>query len=116
MADDKIFADGFIYKPPREGAPDYVKGSLSIKVADFMAFLQQHEKPDGWVNLDIKESKGGKLYAELNTWTRDSRRDDQTATGDRREPAPTAPARRAPTARPPIAYPQDDINPDDIPF
>jgi hypothetical protein len=38
-----------------------------------MGFLQQHEKPDGWVNIDLKESKGGKLYAELNTWTKEGR-------------------------------------------
>lgn len=64
---DKIFADGIMFKRPRNGAPDFVKGSISIKVADFIPFVEKHSV-DGWLNLDLKESKGGKLYLELNTW------------------------------------------------
>lgn len=65
---DKVFADGLIFKGPRENAPDFVKGSLSIKVEEFKQFLDAHVTNAGWVNLDIKESKGGKLYCELNTY------------------------------------------------
>ena len=64
---EKIFADGIIFKRPREGAPSFVKGNISVKVADFGVFLAKHEK-NGWVNIDLKESAGGKLYLELNTW------------------------------------------------
>jgi hypothetical protein len=70
MSDDKIFAQGLIYKAPRDGAPVFVKGSLSIKTDEFTKFLEDHTKPDGWVNLDLKESKGGKLYCELNQYSR----------------------------------------------
>jgi hypothetical protein len=70
MSDDKIFALGLIYKAPREGAPDFVKGSLSIKTEEFTKFLIDHTKPEGWCNIDIKESKGGKLYCELNQYSR----------------------------------------------
>lgn len=63
----KIFANGLMFKRPRENAPEFVKGSLSIKIDEFITFLKQHEKK-GWVNLDLKESKGLKLYFELNTW------------------------------------------------
>ena len=67
---DKIFADGIMFKRPREGAPDFVKGSLSIKVEDFIKFLKAHDN-EGWVNLDLKKSQGGKLYLELNTWKKE---------------------------------------------
>jgi len=29
--------------------------------------MRQHHK-EGWVNIQVKRSKGGKLYAELDTW------------------------------------------------
>jgi hypothetical protein len=65
---DKIFADGLIYKAPRENAPEFVKGSLSFKVDEFIKFLEANNTNGGWVNVDIKLSQGGKLYCELNTY------------------------------------------------
>jgi len=62
-----IFPDGIIFKRPREGAPDFVKGSLSFKVEEAVAFLQKHVD-NGWVNCDLKLSKGSKLYLQLNDW------------------------------------------------
>ena len=64
---DPVFADGFIFKRPREGAPEFVKGALSLKVDEAIAFLQKHNNA-GWVNLDLKNSQGGKLYLQLNDW------------------------------------------------
>jgi len=69
MSDDKIFANGIIYKAPREGAPSFVKGSLSIKTEDFTKFIEDHTKPTGWVNLVLKEGRSGKLYVELDQWS-----------------------------------------------
>ena len=63
---EKVFADGFIFKR-NENAPEFVVGSMSIKVDEAMAFLAQNETK-GWVNLDVKLSKGGKYYVELDTW------------------------------------------------
>ena len=63
---EKVFADGFIFKR-KENAPEFVVGSQSIKVDEAIAFLQLNQK-NGWVNLDIKQSKGGKYYCELDTW------------------------------------------------
>jgi hypothetical protein len=57
-----------IFKPRRENAPDFIKGGLSIKVDDFIAFLQKYKKADGWINVDICQSQGGKLYTSLNTF------------------------------------------------
>lgn len=59
-----IFADGFIFKK-KDNAPDFVVGQLSISVEDAIQFIGQHER-NGWVNLDIKQSRAGKYYIELN--------------------------------------------------
>ena len=65
---EKVFCDGLMFKRPREGAPEYIKGSVSIKVDDFVMFLKKHNN-NGWVNCDLKESASTKkLYFELNTW------------------------------------------------
>ena len=63
----KTFIDGLIFKKPREGAPDFVRGSLSVKVQEFTKFCQEHQK-NGWVNIDILKSKEGKTYLALNDW------------------------------------------------
>lgn len=67
METEKVFADGFIWKKPRENAPDFVLGSISIK-ADEAVFFIKKNTINGWVNLDVKKSKNGKIYMELNTW------------------------------------------------
>lgn len=64
---EKIFADGIRFQEPGPKAPQWVKGKISVKVDAFIAFLQIHAK-NGWVNLDLKKSKKGVLYLELNTW------------------------------------------------
>jgi hypothetical protein len=74
---DKIFADGFRFERPREGAPEFVKGKLSIKVPEAVAFLQLHQTNAGWVNLDLKKSKKGTLYLELNTFSPKKQDDEE---------------------------------------
>lgn len=68
---EKIFADGMRFEAPsdalKEKAP-FIKGKISIKVAEFVEFLKKHETVGGWVNIDLKKSQGGKLYLELNDW------------------------------------------------
>jgi hypothetical protein len=71
---ETIFADGFIFKKPHEKAPDFVKGEISIKVDEFISFLQKNNNK-GWVNLNLKKSKGGKLYVDLNNWTPEKKED-----------------------------------------
>lgn len=66
---EKVFAEGIWFDRPREGAPDFVKGRINIKVPDLIIFLENHRNNAGYVNLDLKISKAGKLYLELNTWT-----------------------------------------------
>jgi hypothetical protein len=66
MAEEKIFADGFLFKR-NDNAPHFVVGSQSIKVEEAVAFLKANAK-NGWVTLSIKQSKGGNYYCELDTW------------------------------------------------
>ena len=65
---EPIFADGIHYSLPRENAPTWVKGTLSFKVEDVKKFLDAHVNNAGFVNVDIKVSKGGKIYCALNTY------------------------------------------------
>lgn len=65
-----IFPEGLSIKKPFAGAPSWVKGNVSVKVDEFIAFLKENEKSGGWVNLDLKESKAGNLYFELNTYSK----------------------------------------------
>lgn len=67
MENEKIFTEGLIFKLPRQNAPDFVKGSVSIKADEFVEFIKKHQK-NGWLNIDLKVSQGGKAYAELNSW------------------------------------------------
>ena len=75
MADKKLAA-GFYFDRPREGAPDFVKGRLSIKVVDAAIFIQEHKNEKGYVNLDLLVSKEGKLYLSLNDWKPEKKEDE----------------------------------------
>ncbi len=63
---DVEFVDGLMVKKPHSNAPDFVKGSLSIKREDLIKWLQQ--KQGEWINIDLKESKKGSWYAQVNDW------------------------------------------------
>ena len=70
MDNNLEFPDGLIYKLPKEGAPDFVKGSISIKRAELVKWLSG--KSDEWINLDLKVGQSGKSYASVNTWKPDN--------------------------------------------
>ena len=91
---EKTFAEGLIFKLPSEKAPDFVKGSLSIKVDEFIAFLEKNAK-NGWVNINLKLSKSGKAYAELDTWEPKGKKEGN---------------------EPPAEIYEEEINTKDIPF
>ena len=69
---DKVFAKGIYVKPPKENSPDFVKFSMSIKRNEAMGWLQTQS--DEWVNLQVKESKSGKWYCQLDNWKPDPNR------------------------------------------
>jgi len=63
---ERTFADGFIFKR-NEKAPDFVIGSISVKVDEAITFLKNNEKK-GWVNLQVKKGRSGNPYIELDTF------------------------------------------------
>ena len=97
---DKVFAEGFYFRIPRESAPDYIKGTVSVHAEKFSEFLNKHKDDEGYVRLSIKESTKGTVYAELDTW----------------KPTAKPQALKEVDVRPKVEYPKNDINPDDIPF
>ena len=114
MSDQKaepVFVDGLIIKAPREGAPDFVKGSLSIKRAELIAWLTVREEE--WINVDIKLSKAGKWYGQVNTWKKEESGGDwkdkaKAAIGYTDAPKMDAALYQAP--------PAGEVNLEDIPF
>lgn len=67
---EKIFAGGMRFERPAPNAPEWIKGKLSFKVDEAIDFLKKHKSEKGWVNVDLKASKEGKLYLELNTFSK----------------------------------------------
>lgn len=65
---NKDFIDGLFVKSPRENAPDFVKGSLSILVDKFIPYLKSKANAKGYVNINLLISQDGNLYAKLNEW------------------------------------------------
>ena len=63
---DKVFAKGFSFKR-NDNAPDFVIGKLSLKADEAIQFIKDNSS-NGWVNLDVKKSKDGKYYIELDTF------------------------------------------------
>ena len=67
MPNENIFVNGMMIKPRNEKAPEWIKGSISVKCDEFAMFMNDHQV-NGWLNIDIKKSKGGKTYLALNTY------------------------------------------------
>ena len=72
------FVPGLFAKAPHERAPEFVKCNVSIKVKDLGNFLRQKSQAgEEWVNLQIKESRDGKFYAEIDDWKPSNSVDDE---------------------------------------
>ena len=66
MTESKL-VNGLIWKDPHQNAPEFIKGKISIKVNDFMEYISQHQS-NGWLNIELKQSRQGKMYFELDEW------------------------------------------------
>lgn len=73
--DDDLLVDGMFVKAPREGSPDFVKGSISVQVDKAVEYLQKHRKEDGYVNMDILLSRKNTLYLKRNTYVKEKTND-----------------------------------------
>jgi hypothetical protein len=67
---EKIFADGMTFKLPHTNAPEFIVGSLYVHLKKFNEFAEKHVNARGYVNMQIKESKKGSHYVELDQWER----------------------------------------------
>lgn len=104
---EKQFATGLYYELPNEKAPEWVKGKISVKVSEFIPFLEAHVNGGGYVNLDVLEAKSGKLYVVLNEYKK----------GTLKDPSRKMTEDEIAAAVPPIdldAEPEQPV--DDIPF
>ena len=69
---EKLFADGMF---AFETEKDWLPMRISVNVAEFAKTLVKHKElaasNEGRLNIDIKRSGSGKLYAEVNTWKKE---------------------------------------------
>ncbi len=98
-----IFGEGLFFKRPKEGAPEYVKGQLSVNLRKFFEFAQKF-KGNEYLNFDLKVSKTGTLYLQLNEY---GLKGNETKAN---EPVEIV------KVEPPIEYPTEDIDFNSIPF
>jgi len=68
MSNNEVkFANGMIVKPRHPKCPDYVIANLSVKVEDFEQTMKANHV-QGWLNIQLKVSQGGKPYAQIDEW------------------------------------------------
>lgn len=63
---EKKFIDGLSVSPPHGNAPDFVKAKGGIKRESLILWLQKQE--DVWINFQVKVSKKGNWYCEVDDW------------------------------------------------
>lgn len=75
MAEVKVMKGFFVKRS--EKAPEFVVSNFSIKVDDFIQYLNENKNSDGYVNGDILKKKDGSgLYAKLSDWKPNSNNND----------------------------------------
>lgn len=78
---ETVFAEGFFVSEPREGAPDFVLGAISISKDKAIAFINEHANEKGYVNLDLLRGQSGAPYLKLNDFV-PTKRDEVEADAD----------------------------------
>tara|TARA_R100000329_G_scaffold5773_1_gene7330 strand:+ start:1574 stop:1861 length:288 start_codon:yes stop_codon:yes gene_type:complete len=71
MSEEKNFVDGMMVKLPDNNAPNFVKLKISLKLDELGPWIAAQKSKDPsieWINIEIKESRSGKWYAERNMW------------------------------------------------
>lgn len=60
------FLDGFWVEKPHPNAPSFILAKVSLNVEKLQKALK--ESGEKFINLDIKESKEGTFYAQIDEW------------------------------------------------
>lgn len=96
--EDNKFAQHIYFDRPKEGAPSFVKGRMSMRRDDAIKYLQSLPVSEkGYVQFDLLASKDNtRLYFKFNDF---KPKED--------------PGNIPNTSKP---YPEDEINPEDVPF
>ena len=75
---DKVFPKGVFAFPPRQGAPDFVVGSLVVTLEDFKAFVNGDGKQylsdyngKKQLRLQLTKTRDGKLSVSVDTYKKD---------------------------------------------
>lgn len=106
------FIDGFYANKPHENAPDFVIANLKWDNGMLQAFIgQQVAKGKQTTQMQIKLSKAGKYYAEIDNYEPKENRPEVVT-----EAMQAKKDEDAFNALGKVDYPEDEINPDDIPF
>lgn len=91
------YPQGFKIWEPRESAPPWIKGRISVHLETFQEWAKQFVDEKGYVSLDLKVKDGSEaLYAQVNTWKPNGQKQEKV--------------------EPTIEYPKDEIDPNDLPF
>lgn len=81
------YPKGIFINKPRDGAPEFVRASISIKAEDAIAWIKEVVNEKGYVNIDVLNGEKG-LYLKHNDWKPKENTD----------------------------YPENTIVPEDVPF
>ena len=73
---DKKFVDGLRVYKPRDNAPEFVKANFVINKAELEAWLRNQGDE---IRIDLKESREGKLYCDVNEWKKEAPRSEAPA-------------------------------------
>ena len=82
MENTRKFIDGMFISKAGEKRPDFIKAEITLYPEQLVPFLKanatQNTAGKWQVRIDVKQSKEGKLYAELNDWKPESKGFDKT--------------------------------------
>lgn len=74
MADIE-FPTGIFASKPKESAPNFKKAQIRINARETFKWLttkakslDENDKGEIWISLDLLESKGGKYYLSVDNW------------------------------------------------
>ncbi len=70
---DAIFPKGMFFNLPKDNAPDFVKGRLSINLQELIEWLTEQEGEKIEIDL-LVSGKTGKGYTKVNTYKKDEQR------------------------------------------